>query len=358
MLPLNVRYSGNSRYFGGDENQTHLLAFLMRGPAILYSSIVKGIHVAIDSGPSIATKNRELLLGCCIGCAFGCFVFSMSSFFGSRSRHKLIQIDSDQNISDLHHMDEKAFRNKSANGVIGKEKGGLMSWFSSLGARSNSRPSVAQIFQVVLTGGPCAGKSSSMKSLAEKLGKQGFDVYVVPEVPTLLLNGGCVYPGIHGGEALVTFEASLVELQLQMERTFFNIASSTGNQSVILYDRGLLDVAAYMPRSFWPRVLNYNSWVRAGMLGVLERYDLVIHLVTSADGAEKSFLSSRLGNHSDDSDQNAAMKLAKELDQKILESYRGHPHHHVVDNSVDFPRKLERAFQHVERMIKGKMATR
>ena len=46
------------------------------------------------------------------------------------------------------------------------------------------------MFNVVLTGGPCGGKSSSQEMLSTALSKQGFAVYFVPEVPSLLISGG------------------------------------------------------------------------------------------------------------------------------------------------------------------------
>jgi hypothetical protein len=70
-------------------------------------------------------------------------------------------------------------------------------------------------------------------------------------------------------------------------------AQSTNRPSVILYDRGLLDVAAYLPPDKWEAVLNHNQWLRDGFLGVIERYDLILHLVTAADGAESYFHSAK-----------------------------------------------------------------
>lgn len=181
-------------------------------------------------------------------------------------------------VSDLHHLDLTAAQNNTAlmpkNGVNGETHDG------------EDHP---HIFQIVLTGGPCAGKSSCQKYFAQRLRGLGFDVYLVPEVPTMIQNAGCQYPGLDGGDRLITFETSLIELQLQMEQTFFSIAQSTGRKSVIIFDRGLLDVAAFLPPEMWSQVLNHNQWLKEGFLSVIDRYDLIIHLVTAAQGAEKVF---------------------------------------------------------------------
>lgn len=41
----------------------------------------------------------------------------------------------------------------------------------------------------VLTGGPCAGKSTAMAHIANRLMSMGFLVFMVPEAATLILNG-------------------------------------------------------------------------------------------------------------------------------------------------------------------------
>jgi hypothetical protein len=69
----------------------------------------------------------------------------------------------------------------------------------------------------------------------------------VPEVPTILLIGGCKYPGIDGRPSLIAFEKALIQGQLQLERSFVAIAESVDRPTVVIMDGGLLDVAAYLP---------------------------------------------------------------------------------------------------------------
>ena len=51
------------------------------------------------------------------------------------------------------------------------------------------------VITVVLTGGPCGGKSTSMKDLTMTLKKHGYHVFTCPEVPTILMQNGCIFPG-------------------------------------------------------------------------------------------------------------------------------------------------------------------
>jgi len=61
-----------------------------------------------------------------------------------------------------------------------------------------------------------------------------------------------MYPGLDGGKALVEFETGLIQAQLQLENSFTQIARSTGRPTVVILDRGLLDVGAYLPPKVRP----------------------------------------------------------------------------------------------------------
>ncbi|CAJ1937263.1 unnamed protein product [Cylindrotheca closterium] len=202
------------------------------------------------------------------------------------------------------------------------------------------------VFRIVLTGGPCGGKSSSLDDMTKSLVKKGYDVMCVPEVPTILLNGGCKYPGEDGNkEALIIFEKALIEAQLQMERSFIDIAESTNRPTLVIMDRGLLDVAAYLPADLWVETQKAVNLTEEQMA---DRYDLVLHLTTAAEGAEKYYTT-----------ENNAVRLetaeqARELDKKIRTGYqRAHKNVKVVDNSTDFQGKLKRATDHVIELVDG-----
>ena len=48
----------------------------------------------------------------------------------------------------------------------------------------------------------------------------------------------------------------MLELQLQMEESFLRIAASTGQPTVLIMERGLLDLPAYLPTKQWRQVLD------------------------------------------------------------------------------------------------------
>ncbi|CAM9687502.1 unnamed protein product, partial [Heterosigma akashiwo] len=171
--------------------------------------------------------------------------------------------------------------------VAGVASVAMLAFLTSRIGRIRSRgPKKANVFTIALTGGPCGGKSSCLKVVKAALEKQGYGVYLVPETPTILIGGGAEYPGINGGQSLIEFERGLIDLQLQMENSFLGIAASVPKKSVVICDRGLLDVKAYMPRALWEEVLDAMGLREPDLVA---RYDLVLHMVTAAKGAEKFY---------------------------------------------------------------------
>mmetsp|Transcript_2334 Transcript_2334/g.2983 ORF Transcript_2334/g.2983 Transcript_2334/m.2983 type:complete len:344 (-) Transcript_2334:1202-2233(-) len=285
------------------------------------------------------TSSFLLGLGLALGCVGATKALTMlyANVFESKKPSNV------RTLSHLHHLDLSMIKRNLAirNLNFGNENDNDV---NNEDDQEEEIHLAAPVYKIVLTGGPCAGKSSAIEYFAKKVREKGYDVYQVPEVPTLLMNGGCMYPGLNGGDKLIAFETSLIELQLQMEQTFYNVAQSSGRPSVILYDRGLLDVAAYVPRDLWSDVLYHNQWLRDGMLGVLQhgRYDLILHMESAACGAEKYYQVRK-----------ETIEEARDLDKKIKGCWRGHPHHRIVDNSTDFKGKLERALEHVLRLLNG-----
>eukprot|EP00455_Lapot_gusevi_P048493 TRINITY_DN6711_c0_g1_i4.p1 TRINITY_DN6711_c0_g1~~TRINITY_DN6711_c0_g1_i4.p1 ORF type:complete len:155 (-),score=81.69 TRINITY_DN6711_c0_g1_i4:286-690(-) len=127
-----------------------------------------------------------------------------------------------------------------------------------------------------------------------------------------------------------------------MELAFESIAASTGRPSVLLLDRGLLDVPAYLPRDMWLSILERNGWTEEQFL---KRYDMVIHLVTAAYGATEFYTTANNAARSETVEQ------AQGLDDKVRACWAGHARHVVIDNSTAFKEKLARCSSAVTEFI-------
>jgi predicted ATPase len=100
--------------------------------------------------------------------------------------------------------------------------------------------------KIVLTGGPCAGKTTVVEALRKEFAAQ---ILVVPEVATMLLSSGFPVPGKDLQWSLewqVAFESAVLPIQIQLERAYELKAAENGTP-VLVCDRGRLDVAANIP---------------------------------------------------------------------------------------------------------------
>ncbi len=203
---------------------------------------------------------------------------------------------------------------------------------------------VAPIHRVVLTGGPCAGKTTCLDHLSQRLEALGFRVFLVPEVASILLGGGASLADVSVDEFL-HFEGRLVTLQMQLEDTFHELAAATARPAVVVCDRGTMDPAAYLTESHWRALLDEHGWTEVALRD--RRYDAVVHLVTAADGAERFYTTENNPNRAETPAQ------ARALDRKLQAAWVGHPHLRVVDNSDDFQHKVQRVVDAVCRVVEA-----
>ena len=198
--------------------------------------------------------------------------------------------------------------------------------------------------KIVITGVPCGGKTTGMSYCVEKLQNYGFKPIVVPETPTMFILSG-LDPKIMAPDEYVRFEESLLNTQLQLEDNFIYLAAHMNHKKpVLLFDRGIMDIAAYLSKDQFGAVVDDMGMSIPALRD--KRYDGIFHLVTAASGAEKFYTCAnnpaRLETSLDD---------AREADRKTMEAWVGAPHLQVVDNSTDFEGKMKRTFQSICRVL-------
>lgn len=230
----------------------------------------------------------------------------------------------------------------------------------SVGNRYGKNPQRTKVVRIALTGGPCAGKSSALEHLIRSATREGFDVLTAPEVATLYFNSSYQFPDPNSTtftEQKFAFQRNVLKLQLQLERCYSDLAGSTGRPTIVVFDRGALDVRAFTNQEEWSgAVAELNQELTNGRPAgsitdayLLARYDGIIHLVTAADGAAEHY---KHGIVEDDSGgkvyRRETPSEAIEQDQRLQEAWSSHSKHVVVPNTAaGFERKLEEATQAV-----------
>lgn len=195
-----------------------------------------------------------------------------------------------------------------------------------------------RIYKVVLTGGPCAGKTTVQAMMSTFFENIGWKVYRVPEAATLLLGGGVKFADLDEND-VNTFQENLLKTLLQLEKTYFDMAATSKKDTLVISDRGAMDPSSYMKAEQWQTLLDNNNWNNVSLRDA--RYDQVIHLVTAAQGAEEFY--TLANNHS----RSEPVEEARKLDKITQQSWVGHPYVDVIDNSTDFQKKVRRAIDAV-----------
>ncbi len=193
-----------------------------------------------------------------------------------------------------------------------------------------------KITKIVLTGGPCAGKTTALNWIDNYFSKRGYRVLMIPETATQLIPNG-VAPWTCGTN--YDYQKCQAILQKTKEEVYDYAAGTMKDDKILIVcDRGMLDNSAYMKKAEFKRLLrelNTNE--------VKERdyYDAVFHLITAAKGKPEAYT---LENNKARSE---GIAEAIELDDKIIAAWTGHPHLRVIDNSTDFEEKLERLLKEI-----------
>ena len=205
------------------------------------------------------------------------------------------------------------------------------------------------MLKIVLTGGPCAGKTVLLNHLTQILEERGYKVYTIFEAATaLILNGIRPDKNI----SLEEFQNFVLEMQLNNENLFEKISQySNPDKTIVFYDRGIMDSCAYVDKEtvFKNMLLKKNLT----FANIYSRYDAVFHLVTTADGAEEFYqwndpTKEDIGNNAARSE---SPEEARIKDKKTLNAWIGHPHLRVFDNSTGVDGKINRVIEEVFNLL-------
>ena len=155
-------------------------------------------------------------------------------------------------------------------------------------------------FKIVLTGGPCSGKTTFVQTLPSD--------FTVPEIATQVLADGYRYGT--GEVQLEIFRRQLIEEKKLTE------------PGIVLLDRGTLDGAAYHGG-----IEKWCKLVGTQEVFELERYNMIIHLETAAYTSTY--------NKSNNPYRTENPETAKKIDRKIWKVWGNHILHMRVKGTLE-----------------------
>ena len=196
------------------------------------------------------------------------------------------------------------------------------------------------ITKIVITGGPCAGKTTGLSWIQNTFSQLGYVVLVVPETATELISGG-VTPLSCGTN--LDYQKCQMRLQLEKESLFEQAAGTMKTEKVLIVcDRGAMDNRAYMDDLEFSQVLDS---IGRSEVHLRDSYDAVFHLETAAKGAVEFYTTDNNKARTETPEEAAA------LDDKLIAAWTGHPHLRVIDNSTNFEEKLKRLIAEMQHFL-------
>ena len=193
-----------------------------------------------------------------------------------------------------------------------------------------------EIHKIVITGGPCAGKTTGMSRIQNAFTDRGYTVLFVPETATELISGG-VAPWTCGSN--IDYQLFQMQLQLEKERIFTQAAKSMHAEKILIVcDRGTMDNKAYMTENEFAETLHI---INTNEIELRDNYDAVFHLTTAAKGAVDFYTTANNTARTETPQQ------AINIDDKIISAWTGHPHLRIIDNASGFEEKMKRLISEI-----------
>lgn len=204
---------------------------------------------------------------------------------------------------------------------------------------------------IVITGGPCGGKSTGLAKVTEKLLEQDILPVIIPEMATLLFSNGIDPLIFSSPEEKALVQKHIFLGQLNHENIYLDLAREQSRiknmRTVVLSDRGLLDGECYIDKNSFAKIYKKLGFTREE---ALKRYEGIILLVTAADGALKYYTKENNIARSESS------RRARELDELCQQAYVGHEHFTIIHNrennkSISFDKKIQRFVEAVFSLV-------
>ena len=201
------------------------------------------------------------------------------------------------------------------------------------------------IANIALTGGPCAGKTTTINCVKEALERMGYHVLLLNECATELINGG-IRPFGDNSIPVFDFQNEILNLQLYKEKRYLDIVSKLPKDTkcVILSDRGFLDSKAYLGDELFAKLLEENN-LDEDKLSL--KYDMVIHMVTVATDIKNKYNTSTNSARFEDADE------AIDIDLKTGKAWSKHANLKVIEATETIDEKIKKVQELICNFVKN-----
>ena len=204
-----------------------------------------------------------------------------------------------------------------------------------------------KVYKVVLTGGPCAGKSKILKKLVEYYKSEENKVFIVAETATEVLSSGVKFLEM---DIPINFQNIIFDRQINKEQTLYwgmqHIPLKKNN--IVFLDRGLIDNKAYLHSQYEFDRLLEDYFQKE--LEVLDSYDLVIDLISLATTDPELYLELYKSNEERYEDP----ETAQIIDKKTTEAWLGHRNVKYVYPTEKMEEKIPIIINYIDALLQAK----
>ena len=198
-----------------------------------------------------------------------------------------------------------------------------------------------QIYKIVLTGGPCAGKTTTLNAVSKYLKEKQIPVVTVPETATELIINGMT----PNAENIYGFQNLVLKRQLAKEKDALEYVQknfANYDKCVIIYDRGICDNAAYLndPKDF-QKLLSENG---LNETWVLDDYDLVLDLLSLAVCKKEAY---NLNNVA----RTETAEQAAIIDTKTSNAWAKHHNLKLLSSKVSLEEQIKTVIDYINNLL-------
>eukprot|EP00928_Gymnodinium_smaydae_P047292 TRINITY_DN31553_c0_g1_i1.p1 TRINITY_DN31553_c0_g1~~TRINITY_DN31553_c0_g1_i1.p1 ORF type:complete len:484 (+),score=124.34 TRINITY_DN31553_c0_g1_i1:54-1454(+) len=203
-------------------------------------------------------------------------------------------------------------------------------------------PKEPRSMTIVLTGGPCSGKSTILALIRDRLSKRGMQVLTVPEYATHFFANSDGFQGEWvATEKEDKLQDILLRFQIMQENMFHEYGALNKKSSVLLLDRAVMDQKVFVSSDkVWEFALTESNLTEAQLLS---RYDMVMHLGTCAKHGDYQW-----GPGSNNPGRYHSPEEAAKLDDRCKEVYSEHKQLRMVPHAKSFEDKVEQVMKYLE----------
>ena len=192
--------------------------------------------------------------------------------------------------------------------------------------------------KIVLTGGPCGGKSSIVDFVVNDYDKKGYDFHFVDETATNLFSNKFNTIKV-GDEEISKFDFQTVLFLMQFIKEYNTetsiIEEDAGDKSIILCDRGLLDGKAYMEDIDYEKILKKFGIVEDKLV---KTYSTVLHLVSMYLKDKEFFASERP----------FAVNYAADIDYYLKEAWSNCQNKFIIPTTDSIEEKRDMVYKYID----------